>query len=82
VILSDGDVILEGMLELNPEIAKRRIIRRLRDLKRMNAERRRSDAERQLRQEEEDSEMREIFAMTAALAKDMGMEFEIPPEWR
>jgi hypothetical protein len=54
----------------------------LRDLKRVNAERRRSDAERQLHQEEEDSEMREVFAMTAALAKEMSMESEIPPEWR
>jgi hypothetical protein len=81
VILSDGDVILEGMLEPNPDIARRRIIQRLRNLKRMNAERR-SDAERQLRHEEEDSEMREVFAMTAAAAKEMSIEFEIPPEWR
>jgi len=25
--------------------------------------------------------MREVFAMTAALAKEMNMEFEIPSEW-
>ncbi len=82
MILSDGDVNLEAMLELNPDIAKRRLIQRLRDLKRMNADQRRSDAERQMRQGQEDSEMREVFAMTAALAKEMSMEFEIPPEWR
>jgi hypothetical protein len=31
--------------------------------------------------EKEDREMREAFAMAGVLAKELGFEFEIPPEW-
>jgi len=31
---------------------------------------------------EEDHEMKEIFALAAELSKSMGIEIEIPPEWR
>jgi hypothetical protein len=81
-------VISKAMLHVDPEIAKRRIIRSLREMKPLEAERKRLEAERraseaELRtQETEDHEMREIFAMTAVLSKEMGFEFEIPPDWR
>jgi hypothetical protein len=79
------------MLRLNPEIAKRRIIRSMRAIKQMDAERRSSAAKEQSREvqadeqshdDPSDREMRETFAMAAALSKEMGIEFEIPPAWR
>jgi len=75
------------MLELNLEIARRRIIQKVREIKRINARQRRTEADKQPDSREvrtpetEDREMRETFAMTAGLAKELGIAFEIPPEW-
>jgi hypothetical protein len=75
-------VTLDGLMHLNPEIATRRMIRSLRETRRLDAARRSSVAKRHPGDVKGDREMVELFAIAGALSKEMGIELEIPAEWR